>query len=253
MYAKTLTTTLAILALGMGTHANPYFLNAGTMSGWDGANVEHEGTLFQVTNVVYKGSTAIKATQTYDRSYTGRYHSEVMHSNGYKLGDASYYGFAFRLAEDWAFDEQSYNIAQFIADFSDTGCDDWMPSTMVWIVGNQLSTRVKHGSICHQSIKEWRGIATVSSGTWHTIEIQASWKSDGSGYFYMWFDGTQVVSGSGLPTTINDGREFQFHVGLYANGWHDDKKMVGNQPFRQVWFDEIVMGRTYADADPAYW
>jgi hypothetical protein len=49
---------------------------------------------------------------------------------------------------------------------------------------------------------------------------------------------------------LDDGREFDFRVGLYANGWHDDGKMLGSQPFRQVWFDEIGIGSEFADADP---
>ena len=56
-----------------------------------------------------------------------------------------------------------------------------------------------------------------------------------------------------LATTIADGRAFEFRVGLYANGWHDDKQLKGIQGTRQVWFDEIATGTTFADADPAQW
>lgn len=57
----------------------------------------------QVTNVVYEGMTALKMAQIYDSSYTGRYHSEVVKNDVYKLGDTGFYGFAFRLQEDWQF------------------------------------------------------------------------------------------------------------------------------------------------------
>jgi hypothetical protein len=69
----------------------------------------------------------------------------------------------------------------------------------------------------------------------------------------LWFDGVKVVEIYNVPTMINDGRAFDFHIGLYANGWHDDGGMKGTQGTRQVWYDEISVGTTFADADPASW
>ncbi|KAJ7889768.1 polysaccharide lyase-domain-containing protein [Mycena leptocephala] len=195
---------------------------------------ERRGTVDQVTNVVYGDSgTAIKVTQTYDPAYTGRYHSE----------------------QDWQFaPAQSYNLAQFIADFTDTGCDDWMPSSMVWIIGNQLATRVRTGSVCNQGTTEFKNLATVSAGTWHKVVIQANWQNKHTGFYKLWFDGVKVLEKLNIATNIDDTREFQFHVGLYANGWHDDAGgMKGTQPLRQVWYDQIGMGTTFADADPDQW
>ncbi|KAF3396393.1 hypothetical protein F1880_006616 [Penicillium rolfsii] len=193
-------------------------------------------------------------TQIYDPSWSGRFHSEKSKAAVYKLGDQGFYGFAFRLQENWQFSPaQSYNLGQFIADFSDTGCDDWMPSSMVWIVGNQLYTRLKYGSICNQQIRTFSNVATVSAGEWHRVTIQANWQSDNSGYYKLWFDGTKVVEIYNVPTMINDGRAFDMHVGIYANGWHDDGGMKGTQGTRQVWFDQISVGTTFSDADPAAW
>ena len=244
----------ALLMLGLTAQATQQFSNTGTLSGWDSTNAEHSGSVQQVTNVFYEGPTALKMTQIYDSSYSGRYHSEVVKNNVYKRGDTGFYGFAFRLQDNWQFSPaQSYNIAQFIADFSDTGCDDYMPSSMVWLVGNQLYSRVKQGTICAQHIQTFPNLATVSAGAWHKIEIQASWKTDGTGFYKLWFDGTKVLEQYNLDTTIDDGRYFQFRVGLYANGWHDDNGMKGTQGTRQVWYDEIAAGTTFADADPAQW
>lgn len=249
-----LSTAVAVAALATTASAVQSFGNHGTLSGWDNILREHSGTVEEVTNVVYEGGTAIKVTQTYDPNYTGRYHSEVHRRAGYRRGETGFYGFAFRLQQDWQFSPaQGYNLGQFIADFTDTGCDDWMPSSMVWIVGDQLATRVKTGSICDQHTTEWKNLATVSAGVWHRVEIQASWQSDGSGFYKLWFDGNKVLEKYNIQTTINDGREFEFHLGLYANGWHDDGGMKGSQPFRQVWYDEIGMGSTFADADPNQW
>ena len=91
---------------------------------------------------------------------------------------------------------------------------------------------------------------------WHKIIIQAKWRADGTGYYKMWFDGKKVLEKYNIDTTVDDGRAFQFRVGLYANGWYDDGGMKGSQGTRQVWYDEIVAGTTFAevvepvDADP---
>ncbi|KAL2872137.1 polysaccharide lyase family 20 protein [Aspergillus lucknowensis] len=243
-----------LIALGLTAQATQIFSNTGTTSGWDAINQEHSGTVREVTNVVYEGSSALKMTQIYDSSYTGRYHSEVVKDNAYKRGDTGFYGFAFRLQGDWQFSPaQSYNIAQFIADFTDSGCEDWMPSTMIWLEGEQLYTRVKTGSVCDQETVPFDSLATVSAGEWHRVEIQADWQSASTGFFKLWFDGEKVLERSGIATTIDDDRAFQFRVGLYANGWHDDGELKGDQGTRQIWYDEIAARTTFADADPEQW
>ncbi|KAF8185861.1 hypothetical protein K438DRAFT_1973704 [Mycena galopus ATCC 62051] len=148
--------------------------------------------------------------------YTGLYHSEVHHFQGYHRGEQGFYGFAFGLQQDGQFaPAQSYNLAQFIADFTDTGCDDWMPSSM------------------------------------GTIELMNLSTNNETGFYKLWFDGVKVLEKFNTATSIDDTREFQFHVRLYANGWHDDVGgMKGTQQFRQVWYDQIGMGTTFADADP---
>jgi len=135
-------TALTLLALALTAQATQLFSNKGTLSGWDSTNVEHNGYLGEVSNIYYEGPNALKMTQTYDSNYHDRYHSEVIHLDGYTRGDTRFYGFAFRLASDWSFDAQNYNIAQFIADFtSQSGhCDDWMPTSMIWINGDKISS-----------------------------------------------------------------------------------------------------------------
>ncbi|RKG75444.1 polysaccharide lyase [Corallococcus terminator] len=244
---------VSLFAFGLVAEAAEIFRNTGTLSGWNAINREHNGTVNEVTNVTYEGPTALKVTQIYDPSYNGRYHSEVVKHNVYRRGDTGFYGFAFRLQADWQFQPQSYNIAQFIADFSNTGCDDYMPSTMVWLSGNQLFTRVKQGSVCNQKTVTFGNLATVTAGEWHKVIIQAKWASDGTGFFKLWFDGTKVLEQYNLSTTVSDDRYFQFRVGLYANGWYDNGYMQGSQGNRSIWFDEIAAGTTFADADPSQW
>jgi hypothetical protein len=232
------------------------FHNPGTLSGWDTVFQEHDGTVQQVTNVVYEGPSALKMTQTYDSSYNGRYHSEVIRNQGYTRGDELFYGFVFRLSETWQFQPQSYNIAQFIANRPGAGCggDDWMPSSMLWIQGNQLMSRIVSGQYrqpdCSRTITPLSNLGTISAGQWHKIVIQARWKSDNTGFYKIWLDQVKVLERFDVATTVNDDSVFQFRAGLYANSWFDDGHMTGTQPFRQIWFDEISIGTTFADVDP---
>ena len=221
---------------------------------------------------------ALKFTQTWDPAWKAsdpnhRFHSEVIHRNGYNLGDSRFYGFWFRLQDSWpASPAQSYNLAQFIASFSGLSCDDGhVPSTMIWVEGNQLATRVRNGTICNNSkpITSWKNLATVTPGAWHKIVIQANWQSSASGYFKLWYDGVKKVDTlgtAGAPLTgttpvETSTTQFEFRVGIYANSWHDDAAgckgangaCTTDEGFRQVWFDEIGIGTTFADADPEQW
>ena len=223
--------------------------------GWNGSIVERLGSITQVSSPAFKGGNAIRFTQVFDPGYTGRYHSEVYRNDGYRPGDQRFYGFAFYMPGNWQSVNQSFNIAQFIADFGNTGCDDWMPTTMMWITGNQLSTRVKSGTVCSQRITTFSNIATISQGQWHTVVIQASWQSNSTGFFKVWFDGTKVLERFNIATTIADpqNRPYSFRVGMYANAWHDQHGMVGTQGTRTWYMDQIAVGTTFADVNPGAW
>ena len=152
--------------------ATPVFKNHGTLDGWDGINHEHKGTVTEASNVSYKSGKSIKVEQTYDPSYSGRYHSEVYKTNVYKVGDEGYYGFAFKLHSQWdTSGSQSYNIAQFISNLKDspenTCSDDWIPSMLMWMEGNQLKIRSKGGNMCKSTLKKFN-IGTIQPGQWNT-------------------------------------------------------------------------------------
>ncbi|KAE8393765.1 polysaccharide lyase [Aspergillus alliaceus] len=260
------------LLLSAVAQATQIFSNSGTTSGWDWINIEHYGTVEQVTDIVYKGTTALKMTQVYDQAYTdhyrdeedqsdnlvkpGRYHAEAVKNEVYKLDDEGFYGFAFRLNDAWQFSPvQSYNIAQFMGEFPNTDCEyfHWIPSNMIYLFGDQLYVRHRTGSVCAPKTTIFSNVATVNAGEWHKVVIQAKWRADGTGYYRLWFDGVSVLEEKDVDTTIDDDRAFQFRVGIYANGWHDDGGMKGTQGTRQVWYDEIAVGTTFADAEPDRW
>ncbi|CZT09031.1 uncharacterized protein RCO7_09864 [Rhynchosporium graminicola] len=270
MFLKTI--ILASLTMGLTVQSVQTFSNTGTFpTGWsdfyvDGASgnaaSSSTGSIAQVSNVFYDTAPAIKVTATYDPNHQGLYHAEVHRANAYSKGDTGFYGFAFRLSQDWEFTPQSsFNIAQFIADFTDLPCDEtYMPSSMIWISGNQLYSRVKTGNVCpvsEQQINPFNSLATVTAGAWHKVVIQAKWRSDTTGYYKIWLDGVSVLNKTSpaIATTVTDGRPFQFRVGLYANGWKKPSEggMKGTQPFRQIWFDKIATGTTFADVDPDQW
>ncbi|KAI1818481.1 polysaccharide lyase [Poronia punctata] len=257
MLSRALTLPLCALAAAATAQASQIFSNTGTTDGWDSFTHENKGTVQQVDNVFYKGDTALKMTQVWDPNWDGRFHSEAVKYDVYKKGDEGFYGFAFRLQENWQFSPaQGYNLAQFIADFTDLGCDEtYMPSTMIWIDGDQLYSRVKYGEVCptsEQKTTTFKNLATVTAGVWHRVELQVSWKSDDTGYFKLWYDGEKVFERFDFATNVGDGRPFQFRVGLYANAWHDSGYQ-GTQATRQVWYDQISAGSTFADANPDGW
>jgi hypothetical protein len=239
------------------------FHNQGTMAGFDGTNLDPNCNIVEQNSTYYpgNGTSAFYASANYVSGYTGRYHADVYkNSAGYAQGDEGFYGFAFRLKSSWDFSQQGYNIAQFIGDYTSVPghCDDWMPTTMVWLYGSELHTRVKYGTNCSQATHPsnamdtgsggWVIPSTLGGGTplqvtaaaWHTIELQVLWKSDATGYFKVWYDGTKLFEQYNLETTMADQTQFRYEVGLYANKWHDDGYLVGSQGFREMWFDRIA-------------
>lgn len=228
------------------------FTNRGTLDGWGGIQTEHKGEIREVTDVFFDQPPALVMTQTFDASYSGRYHSEVRVLNAYRHGDRRFYGFAFRLPPNWQFEPpQSYDLAQFIAPFDK--CDSYMPTTMFWLYGRQLFTRLKFGSVCNQTTRNLPLNATAEADQWHKVIIEATWKSDTTGSLRLWFDGEQVLDERDVATTVAEDVPFQFRVGLYANGWYDDGGMKGSQGYREVFYDKIAIATTKDEADPDLW
>lgn len=126
---------------------------------------------------------------------------------------------------------------------------------MVYLRGNTLFSRVKTGQLlpgkeCSQKTREFELQKGIEAGVWYKTVIQASWKSDNTGFFNAWINGTQVHAESNIATTLlDDKREFSFRIGLYANGWHDEHKLVGSGS-RSVWIDEVAVGDAKEDVEP---
>lgn len=131
--------------------------------------------------------------------------------------------------------------------------------------GTQLIVRRKGGNMCGTdgSSQKWTSgydyeeytVGTITPGEWYKVVIQASWQSTETGYLKVWLNGTKTVEEYNVITTYldkNKADHFQFSVGLYANSWHDQKKLVGDGD-RQLWIDEVGIGSEFKDADPDQW
>jgi hypothetical protein len=247
---RVLTAAATLFAAAPG-HASVQFENTGSASGWSSLYVEHNGSVTTVSSPVYKGTTSLRARQIYDSSYSGRYHAEGRKSSLQKRGSDNYYGWTFRLPSNWQFVDQNYNMQQFIANFS--GCSGGQPTTMTKLRGTTLSTRVVTGpNGCDRTATSLNIVTSVTAGTWHRVVIRGRWRSDSTGVFQAWYDGSKKIdrSGSNIPA-VDTGYTGCF--GMYANGWYDDKKMVGTQGTREWNLDQIRETTSYNEADPAQW
>jgi hypothetical protein len=237
--------------------ATVFFENSGTLSGWSGTpTAEHNGTVSQVTSPTFKGTTAMRSRQIFDSSYTGRYHAEAMVSDIGAQGQDRYYGYAYRLMDNWQFVNQNFNFSQFGATFPNTSCGGTInkPTTMNWLFGSTLRTRVKNGTVCSPVTTEFVVTSSMTAGVWHRIVQRIRFASNNTGIFQTWFDGSLVVNQSNIATTVAENPPFRWSAGLYANGWFDDGSvMVGSQGTRDVYHDHYRIASTFAEADPDQW
>lgn len=179
-------------------------------------------------NKVDSNGRCLKFTQTYDPSYRLRYHAEVVLQNATKRDETEYYGFAFKLADNWQFDESFAKgdkmppnriaIAQFISHFRDVDCGTnekvAVPTTMIWLQNDELKMRLRSGNVCQEENNNlvFR-IGRVRPGQWHTLVLGVLWRKDKRGWLKVWYDRKLTIDEVGLKTTIDvDFRLFQFRV-----------------------------------------
>ncbi len=238
-------------AAATASYGTVFFQNTGVKAGWSSTSGEHNGTTTSVSNPTYKGSKALRMRQIYDPNYNGRYHAEAAIKDMKKRGWERYYGWAFRVSSSWQYVNQNYCINQFIANI---GCPSWRPTTMTHLQDTKIRTRIKFGTKCTgEQTTNYNALATFKKGVWHAVIIRGKWESNNTGIFKFWFDYKKKVEKTNLATTLNTDSKFQFRVGLYANGWHDQGQMVGTQGTRTVWVDNVRVTSTYSEAKPNSW
>jgi len=256
---------------------NTPFFNDGTLYGWTSRHAEHLGSVVEVATGCFDNGRnsnrrCIKINQTYDENYRRRYHAEVVLENATKLGEQAYFGFAFKISEDWEFDESFAKgglvaqnriaITQFIANFRDWDCHGntkiAVPTTMVWIQNDDLHMRIRSGSVCIED-KEHEAnfrIGKLIPGKWNTIVFGVHWHKKNHGWMKVWFNKKLVVDETDIMTTMNiDDRLFQWRVGMYPNWYRYDGRghpyiRHGLKTTKEIFIDQIGVGPEYSDADP---
>jgi hypothetical protein len=244
----------AVLNVASVAEASVVFSNTGNLSGWSSLWQENgRCSLTQVSSPVYKGSTAVRARCIYSSSYSGRYHGEMRKSGMAQRGQDRYYGFAFYIPSNWQNVQQGFNIQQFIGNAS--GCSGGQPTTMTALrYGDDLVTRIVTGpSACQRTSTNYTVVTSVSKGTWHRVTFRGKWRSDNTGVFTFWYDGSQKLNKTNTKTHPADDYSLNYAVGNYSNAWHDDDRMEGTQSTRDIFVDHIRVATTYAEADPASW
>ena len=257
------------------------FFNNGTLLGWTSRHSEAKGTVSEIMGNCFDGSTlekdatedialvrrfdhCLKFTQTYDPNYRGRYHSEVVLKGAAKVGTSAYYGFAFRLPENWEMDNNRYSIMQFITSFRDVDCPGDTkkganPSTMVWIEGQLLFTKLRYGDPCHDggNIREFQ-VGKITPGRWHTLLLGVKWHPDNQGWFKVYLDKKIRVNEKSVRTIHDtDERLYEFRVGLYPwwcvgdmPGARHPFIQPGHQATREIVIDNIGFGPHISDGNP---
>ena len=246
---------LALALAGSSLEASVIFENTGASTGWTQLYVENQGSVSTVTSPAYAGTTSMRCRQIYEAGYTGRYHAEGRQDGaaGQQRGDDEYYGFAWYVPSNWQFVSQKYNVQQFIANFTELGCSGGQPTTQIKLRDTALEVRIAWADPCARQLAYYTMAPSVTPGVWHRVVMRGKWRSDNTGVFQAWYDGSQTVNVSNVPTIPPTDKNYTFVAGLYADGWHDDGLMEGTQGTRDMLFDNVRVATTYAEAEPASW
>ena len=236
---------VAVVGGAPRSEATVYFTNSGTVPGNFATVVaEHNGSVTQVTDVKYQGTTAIQCRQIYDPNYAGLYHSEVHVGNQIAhTGQDKYFAWTFRLQPNWEFVSEYFTLGQW--GMSTGNCKG--PITMLWVRVDQ-SLRFTTKPSCDGSLPSAGfNLPAISPGVWHRYVHRWKLRADSTGYLQAWLNGTSVASYTGQNNPY-DG-DIAFNLGLYASQWNDGMQS-GTQGDRSVWIDEIRVTSTLAEAEP---
>ena len=232
------------MALIPCAHATVYFENTGTLSGWTGVSVGETGSVTEVSSPTYNGSTALRCYQIYNGA-DSTLHSEVSNGNTNigRNGDNRYYGFAFRTTSDWTYATPGASISQLIT----TSPCGYQQTDMYQIYGTRLEVKRNWGDPCNQGYERLTIVDPISRGVWHRLVIHKLWKSDNTGVWEVWLDGSRRHSKSNIPTAFTGNLPYRWTIGLYA-GFNSTSPQT-----RTVYVDHARITSSYSEADPASW
>jgi uncharacterized membrane protein YgcG len=227
---------LAALALAAPARAEVLFQNPGNTMGWGRLFTQKAGTITEVSSPVYKGTTAVKTTQTYQRSDGQNYHSEIIKTKAHLAGQDLYYGHAVYLPPDWVFHSQNVTFQQ------------WAPEDPEgpWILMFLQGEKVRLGGRGANGDKD---VGTVGNlkGTWIRFVTRIHMATDGA--FEVWINGQKEFSQKGNFRAV--GPSLRWSNGIYCTRW-DTETPTG--PRELTFFhDNLRIATTYEEADPATW
>jgi Polysaccharide lyase len=224
---------------GAGTGGGPlgtiYFSNDGTTIGWSSARPQSNtiGKVTDVTNPVFKTSTAILTEQTYVAPQGA--HSEVILANAQRNGEDKYYGQAIYLPLDWNTIDKNSTFQQFSPEAPE---GPWM---LNWVQNDHIFIR---------AAGKTHDCGPISKGVWTRVVVR--FKTTNPGIFEYWVDGVKKQSVTNVDMTILNGSpSMRWSTGIYVTWWRDQPP--GPQLTRQIFHDQLRVASTYEDADPANW
>jgi MYXO-CTERM domain-containing protein len=235
--ARSIQLFLALLAGSSAeVHAEVLFQNTGNKLGWGRVFTQKAGTITEVTSPVYKGTTAVKTTQTYQSSDGKNYHSEIIKEKAHLAGQDLYYGHAVYLPADWVFHGQNVTFQQ------------WAPEQpeAPWILMYLQGDRVRLGGRGANGDKD-AGRVTGLRGTWIRFVTRIHMATDGA--FEVWINGEKTFSQRGNFRA--HGPSMRWSNGIYCTRW-DTETPTGPRELT-FWHDNMRIATTYAEADPATW
>ncbi|HTX20399.1 MAG TPA: heparin lyase I family protein, partial [Candidatus Aquilonibacter sp.] len=215
-----------------------YFQNDGNKEGWPNypQTPEADGTINDVANPVYQGTTAIQFTQTWLTNYTGRYHSEVDYQNTQGVGDDRYYRITLFLPTNWIYTNSNVCIQQW------AGSGPWL---IMEIRGNDL--------VMLPHITGIQTLQTMPLGQWTRIVTHLN-TSSSNGLFQVWVNGIQRLNLTGNFSPTNAGStEVRWSTGAYVTGWYGVTNAAPNPSFIELYGDNYRITDDFTDADTPYW
>jgi hypothetical protein len=227
---------LALLAVSAAARAEVTFQNPGNTMGWGRLFTQKGGTIAEVASPVYRGSTAVRTTQTYMTSDGLNYHSEIIKNTSQLAGQDLYYGHAFYLPADWQFHDQNVTFQQ------------WAPEDPAgpWILMFVQSDQIRVGGTGIGPIRNL-GALTNLRGSWIRVVTRIHMATDGA--FEVWVNGAKALSVNGDFRAR--GPSLRWSSGIYCTRW-DTEAPLGQREL-SIFHDNLRIATSYDEAEPANW
>jgi len=225
----------------LSSYGAVYFQNNGTKEGWPNypQKPEAKGTISDVTSPVYHSTSAIKFTQTFEKNYTGRYHSEVDMEGASNTGLDRYFGMTVYLPAGWPYATDQVNIQQW------AGTGPWV---IMRIDGPDLEVLFDHLPGLNAKPHIYHNFPI---GTWTRIVTHIHSVASG-GIFEVWVNGNKVLSQKGDFVAPGNGGKIRWSTGCYVSGWFQKSSPQGPST-RIVYGTHYRVASSYAEAEPANW